>query len=449
MKEKSRARERGGGPGRPDPAAPRPPWWSPAEEPTLDELARNLAATALHALVHRDAVAFQTATVRLLAAPRGVAGWHRAVERVLTEYLQTAVTTVWRQGWQPADLVRMVRRGLGGQHVDVVRDAVAAELSGYAAATIDPRWAPQLAELEIDVWWPPDLTYLRARCEQKAAEWDDLVRLALEVLSLLATLPDLQHLGPIPGAARPGATSQQRRGTTADDRILSRVRGLLAKAESTTFEAEAETLTAGAQALMARHSIDLALLAATSPGQGSPQDPAARRIGIDNPYEGPKTMLLGAVAQANRCRTAWSKHLGFSTVVGFPSDLDAVEMLFTSLLVQAITTMTHAGTRTDAAGRSRTRAFRQSFLTAYAARIGERLREATGAETAAAAAEPGGRNVLPVLAARDEAVQEKLAALFPELTYRRLGSVTDLEGWNTGRSAADLAVLQTGSALPE
>lgn len=56
-----------------------------------------------------------------------------------------------------------------------------------------------------------------------------------------------------------------------------------------------------------------------------------------------------------------------------PSDLDAVELLFTSLLVQATTAMLAAGSRQDAHGRSRTRSFRQSFLAAYAQRIGERL----------------------------------------------------------------------------
>ena len=419
-------------------------WSALREQPTTAELARNQVGMALHALVHGDRPGLELAIARLLdraAEP----GWRRAVDRVLGGCLQTEVTTAWRQGWQPADVVRFVRRELGTRQVPVIRDAISAELATYAGGTIDPRWTAQLAEIEAKVWWRPDQNHLEAWREQENAEWAEVVRAALAVLETLTLLPTLERLGPIPGAARPGGAAVRHPGPDVDERILSRVRALLAKAESTTFEAEAEALTSRAQALMARHSIDLALLAAT--GQNSTEEPTGRRLGIDNPYEGPKAMLLDAVARANRCRTVWSQRLGFSTAVGFPADLDGVEMLFTSLLVQATRAMMQAGSRTSAGGRSRTRAFRQSFLTAFAARIGERLTEATGEQTTAAAAEPGGRNLLPVLAARDHAVTDLVDAMFPELVQRSLGSVTDLEGWNSGRGAADVAVLHTGGAI--
>jgi len=161
-------------------------------------------------------------------------------------------------------------------------------------------------------------------------------------------------------------------------------------------------------------------------------------------------MLLGAVARANRCRTVWSRDVGFSTAIGFPADLDAVELLFTSLLVQATTAMMKAGSRTDDYGRSRTRSFRQSFLTAYASRIGQRLAEATGTQTTKAATEPTGGNLLPVLAARSEAVNEAVAAMFPKMTNHAVGSVTHREGWFSGLSAADRAALNVdGSFSPE
>ena len=61
------------------------------------------------------------------------------------------------------------------------------------------------------------------------------------------------------------------------------------------------------------------------------------------------------VAAANRCRAVWHRSLGLCTVLGFPGDLDAVELLVTSLLVQATTAMVQAGSRRDVYGRSRTR----------------------------------------------------------------------------------------------
>lgn len=231
-----------------------------------------------------------------------------------------------------------------------------------------------------------------------------------------------------------------------DERVLSRIRALLAKAESTTFPAEAETFTAGAQALMARHSIDHAQLSALD--HGSSEEPIGRRIGIDHPYESPKAMLLGAVAEANRCRAVWSRGLGFCTVIGFPTDLDAVELLFTSLLVQATTGMMQAGSRTDGYGRSRTRSFRQAFLTAYASRIGQRLAEATGTETSKAATGPAGKNLLPMLAARNEAVDETVAAMFPSITNHVVRTVLNREGWFSGINAANQAAIHVDGRLP-
>lgn len=100
--------------------------------------------------------------------------------------------------------------------------------------------------------------------------------------------------------------------------------------------------------------------------------------------------LLNGIAAANRARAIWSKDLGFVTVIGHHEDLDAVETLFTSLLVQATSTMTRQGSRKDLAGRSRTAAFRRSFLTAFAVRISERLQEAADAEVSRAADEVEG-----------------------------------------------------------
>ncbi|MGP4029098.1 DUF2786 domain-containing protein [Actinomadura sp. 3N407] len=219
-----------------------------------------------------------------------------------------------------------------------------------------------------------------------------------------------------------------------DQRTLGRVRALLAKAESTEFPEEAEALSARAQELMARHSIDHALLAAETGDMGGP---AGRRIAVDNPYDSPKAVLLTVVADANRCRAVWHRELGFSTVVGYPADLAAVEMLFTSLLVQATSAMVHAGPRRDARGRSRTRSFRHAFLNAYAARIGERLREAADRATASA----GGNVLVPVLAVRDRAVEQAVGTMFPNLARGRAGSVSNYEGWVAGRAAADLASL--------
>ncbi|MFF4381824.1 DUF2786 domain-containing protein [Kitasatospora sp. NPDC001547] len=375
----------------------------------------------------------------LLAAS---AGQWPDVGRALLGHADTAVGRCWSAGWRPADLVRVVRRELKPVHLALAVDLIAAEGRRHPAAALDRRWREQLRELEAEVWWSGDEEYLGAFAHRHRLDRFALATAALELLRTWGRLPPIAPVGPAPGQA-----VRQRHPAPAagEPRMLARIRALLAKAESTEYPEEAEALTAKAQQLMAQHSIDDALLAAA----GADRDtPAALRIGVDNPYEGPKTMLLDAVAAANRCRVVWAKEFGFCTVVGFDGDLDGVELLYTSLLVQATHALNKAGSRKD----SRSKAFRQSFLVAYAARIRERLTAATERATSAAAAgrhlrEDGteeqllpDERLLPALAARSEAVDEEVGRLFPKLVSQRV-RVSDGVGWAAGRAAADRAAL--------
>ncbi|MGH8984416.1 MAG: DUF2786 domain-containing protein [Acidimicrobiia bacterium] len=216
--------------------------------------------------------------------------------------------------------------------------------------------------------------------------------------------------------------------------MLARVRALLAKAESTTFPAEAEALSAKAQELMTRYSLDRAVVASE---QGDDAAPVRRGIAVEAPYADTKALLLSEVASANRCRTVWNREACVCTVVGFEADIEATELLFTSLLVQAGTAMRASGPVRDSAGRSRTRSFRRSFLLGFATRIGERLREATTATTEQAEADHG-VSLLPVLAGRSAQVDDAFGAAFPDLVSRSLGA-TSGSGYFAGRLAADQA----------
>jgi hypothetical protein len=409
--------------------------------PAAAELAEELVSEAVHAQFHGNQDAFGRCAAQL-ADMRGVPGWQRVVERALIASLVGAVTTGWHQGWQPAEMVRQVGRQFGARHARLATDAVAAEIRSYSAVTVDERWEAQLAALGATAWWGSDDGYLERWRDRERTDLKAAVTCALETLFAFATLPELGSLCALPGTARRGALDSERKpGRLVDQRMLGRVRALLAKAESTEFPEEAEALTSRAQELMSRHSIDDALLAAAGSGAAGPGQASGRRLFLDSPYEVAKAVLLDVVAGANRCRAIWHKNLGLSTVLGFPGDLDAVELLFTSLLVQATTALVHAGSRRDAYGRSRTRSFRQSFLASYAQRIGERLTDAAGAAERQAVADSPGTDLLPVLAARDRAVDEAVEEMFPELTQHAVNSVHDREGWITGRAAADLATL--------
>ena len=431
---------------------------TPRTEPSQQELLVVAIADALLAICDGRHADYEQRLDQL--AIEQSPGWTQALSRALVSYLRQAISAAWQGGWQPAELVRQVGRELSPAHAAVAADMIAAEMAGYAAAAIDPGWAAQVAAIEAaapgkGAWWGSDAEYLSARYALgRDAEFVITVGTVLETQHIFHHLPAIEKLLPLPGTARRAAAAAVAAAQPADERMLGRIRALLAKAEATEFAEEAEALSARAQELMAKYSIDHALLAAES---GQAEAPGGRRIAVDNPYEAPKATLLQTVALANRCRVVWSKEIGLVTVIGFPADIDAVELLFTSLLVQANTAMLRAGAKQDAYGRSRTRAFRTSFLVSYAIRIGERLSAAADSAEADAVAEQlagvgpagrpaggGGTDLVPFLAARHQAVDDAVDEMFGAgLTRTRAVRATDAEGWTSGRAAADLASLQS------
>ena len=383
-----------------------------------------------------------------LAQQCSTAAGARAVVAELDAQLDQYLTRAWEHGWQPADVHRMAVRRVAPAEQQLTLDLVVRHLDGFASATVDPAWHDQVTALDGRWWWSRSQPLLLARRE-RGTDWLTLLTSTLTVLHLLMVLPPIERLTAVPGAYVPdtGAADDEQR-PQVDARVLQRVRRLLAQAESTPYEPEAETFTAAAQSLMARHSIDAALLAESGESDRRRGGPVGRRIGVDQPYDAQKALLLAAVAEANRCRMVWSQHLGFGTVVGFAPDLDAVEMLYASLLVQANRAMTAAGRRTDQRGRSRTRGFRSSFLSAYATRIGERLQDAAQAQVAAVEAESemradagSGTSLVRVLEHRHEEVTEAIEELFPVVQRKGPRRPKDAEGWYSGLSAADRARL--------
>jgi hypothetical protein len=183
--------------------------------------------------------------------------------------------------------------------------------------------------------WTNDAEYLEASRELAGViGLRGLIAIVIEMLHMFEHLVPLQPLLPLPGTARPAAKAAARStahdlAEPADERLLSRIRALLNKAESTEFAEEAEALSARAQELMAKYSIDHALLAAEA---GSKEEPGGRRIPVDNPYEAAKAALLQVVAEANRT----ARHQAVD---------DAVDEMFGGRLIHA-----RAARVTDAEG---------------------------------------------------------------------------------------------------
>lgn len=239
--------------------------------------------------------------------------------------------------------------------------------------------------------------------------------------------------------------------------MLAKVRKLLTLAEDpAATTAETQTYTAKAAELMAAYGIDRALLALSDPSLDVVGDLV---IVVERPYAADKADLLATIAAALRCRPVQrtrfpdghSKELSLH-LFGHRSDLQRVEILFTSLLVQAM----HALSRTPVPSYDHPAAFRRSWLTGFTQSIGRRLVRAD--EVAAQRADERfaqrGTSRALVLADRSVAVAAARDETYPHLrpaTPRQLSGTGRGDGWSAGQRA-DLGGSRLGGgrhhALP-
>lgn len=387
--------------------------------PTDRELAELLVAEAVDGCEGDAGVASQLAD-QLLAGRLSASVIGAATERLLRWVVQVVV----QAGWGPHDLTELVRRRLTPEHHPLLAAALHHEMGRHPAERVAPQWRAELAA--VGPTGHPPLHGHRG------------LTLALALVAVLRATPRIPRLMPPPGHADPLDAVRVEPGGQ-DAKVLAKVRALLAKAESTEFAEEAEALSAKAQELISRYSLDRLIAAADTSGTDATTI-LARRLWLDAPYASAKASLVAAVARANRCSTVSAEKLGFTTVAGTASDIDAVEVLTTSLMVQADMAMLAAGRRTDHHGTSRTASYRRSFLLAYAQRIGERLTEADQAVSTAVAESASGGTLVPVLRDHGERVDAALAEMFPDVVYKRT-SVGNWAGWAEGRAAADQARL--------
>lgn len=375
------------------------------------------------------------------------------------------LSAAYERGWQPADVLHLARRSKEPADAPLAAALVLHEAERTRAQDRAPHdWLDQLRTIAEQY---PAASDLAQRISDRVGDaMDDMsddagVRALaagllfedpyhsvyqLTDLTLAWTdLPGWTVLTPPPSTwprVRVEVTGSVASGNTeADAKVLNRIRGLLAKAEATDFAEEAEIFTAKAQELMTRYAINAALLH-TQNGSGNTAV-HSRRIHLENPYVKEKVHLLTEIGDSNRVRTVWFSSLAIATVVGTPLDLQQVDMLFTSLLVQATRAMQFA----DAQSRSgsRTTSFRKGFLAGFASRIGQRLRDADSRATVEAADEASipVDDLLPILATKSEAVDAEFDRLFPR-TRKARGRAVDAHGWYAGQAAADDATLAPG-----
>ena len=377
-------------------------------------IARNVVAEAGGQLQRTPAIAGPAA--------RSVAAYFQRIDgdvlvATIEEWLGYIVGSVVGCGWTPTDLGEIVARRCSGGQLPLLAALLTAETARHSDDLVAPQWIAELEHLPT-----PEEPELRSLASLERA---------FVLAAVLIGLPTIEQTIPPPGSRQ---HSPSRVDDTSSSKHLTRVRALLAKAESTDSVEEAEALSAKAQELISSHALGRLL---EEPVAGH-SEVVARRLWIDTPYVRAKSSLVHQVAETNRCRAVFTERLEFMTVIGEHRDLDAVELMTASLLVQAQTAMLAHGSQFDRGGTSRTRSFRQSFLVAYAARIGERLHAASEE----AVAETGKEKALvPVLRRHAEHVDAARDEMFPQLRKGRGTSITNGEGWAAGTAAADLASL--------
>ncbi|MFD0373607.1 DUF2786 domain-containing protein [Streptomyces sp. NPDC127114] len=219
---------------------------------------------------------------------------------------------------------------------------------------------------------------------------------------------------------------------------LATIRALLAKAEDpATPEAEAELARTRAMEMVAKYGVDEALL---SDGQPSRDGITDKNFDLPNPWSMSRVRLMYHVAEAVGCKSILMGQQGNGTrrvhVVGYESDVQRAEILYTSLHLQMLNGLNRQavpyGVRSP-------KAWRNSWQVGFITRVTERLAAIEEAARAAASGETSatGRSGELVLAARGSMVRAAFQEAHPRV--RKQSSSFSGSGYGDGVAAGNRA----------
>jgi len=226
-----------------------------------------------------------------------------------------------------------------------------------------------------------------------------------------------------------------------EDTLLDKVRKLLAKAEATENLAERDAFNRKAEDLIAKYGIDRALAYASGEISDTVGD---KVIVLPDPYARQKAQLLVDIADPLRVKVVLkpdaSRRIdGFEVhMFGFASDIERVDVLLTSLLVQSAFGLAAARPAAGSAmSASRLAAFRRDWLAGFGVKVRMRL---------IAAEQRAARNVGTVgtelvLAHRSDLVEAAIGAAYPQIVRRTPRRVRSAEAFRNGVAAGANADL--------
>lgn len=220
-----------------------------------------------------------------------------------------------------------------------------------------------------------------------------------------------------------------------DRSLVARVRKLLDKAAATSNVHEADAFSRKAAELVARHRIDPdALSDLVDDDLGLREIPLGR-----GPYVRARLALLMAVAEEHDARVVFAaRPTGtIAYVAGYRSDLDVVEVMYTSLHAQAASRMARERRSTGAA----TQAHRRAFLFGFADQIGKLLERARRSAAAEVGPSVTGAGVALARRERGQRAEEFIGERFGRIRSARSPRGADPRGWFAGSEAAANADL--------
>ena len=234
--------------------------------------------------------------------------------------------------------------------------------------------------------------------------------------------------------------------TTADTgTILRRVQALLAKADSTEFEEEAEALRVKANELIATHSITATMLAA----EGRSADALGKVIiYFTGAYTHNQASLLTGIANVFNCKAVHyaapggRKTLDKAVVVGYSSDLDVVEGLFRIINMQAV----HECAQTIPPAWEHGRTYRNSWWFGFNRVVHGRLKKAHATAVRQASATSNGISAALVLVDRAAKVEAYRDEIFSNLRTSKRHARSSF-GYCDGKAAgarADIGQSRVG-----
>lgn len=228
---------------------------------------------------------------------------------------------------------------------------------------------------------------------------------------------------------------------TVDSKIIEKIQKLLAHAEGTDNEAEAEAFIEKAQRLMQQHAIEQAMVEAFEATTIEQIVTLDILLPKKTPLTEAKRDLLNACATHNRCKmwfTVGGSRGSRASIAGYEGDAEYARLLYVHLLGQMELELAYA--QADAGVRGgEIRTFKANFAQSYASRIWQRLSAMNEKIQPDVTTEEGKSQAL-MLVGRKAEVEKYVDIKVPGLTtHRRGASNYDAAARGAGRTAADAA----------